>query len=244
MMRFVTKIEGMVSEEIKKRQEILSSALRNGVHRTAEVLQAELRSQVRRANLGEGLEKAWRLDKFPKRKSKTNLDPRAVVYSKSTILHRAFDESRNIRAARAQYLVIALPAAIHLGLGYSTKSRKGGTVPAGQRRKVSEIDAAAKKLRAVVVSAKHGKRGPRIAKAKPKGRNAPLEGRRIVIMKAKKGEGLTAVFYASDMKKGLPLFALRKTVAGRKLLDVSGAAQTARENIMREVNAAIAGRLS
>ena len=208
------------------------------------MLQAELRSQVRRANLGEGLEKAWRLEKFPKRRSKTNLDPAAVVYSKSTILHRAFDESRTIRAARVQYLVIALPAAIHLGLGYSRKSRKGGTVPAGALRKVSEIDAAAKKLRAVVVSAKHGKRGPRVAKVKPKGRNAPLEGRRIVIMKAKKGEGLTAVFYAPDQPKGLPLFALRRQVVGKKLLDIEGPAEAAKQAVKREVNAAIAGRLA
>ena len=243
-MRILAKVDKLISDEIRQRQEILASGLRDGIHRTGEVLQAELRSQVRRANLGEGLEKAWRLDKFPKRRSKTNLDPAAVVYSKSTILHRAFDESRNIRASRAQYLAIALPAAIHLGLGYSSKSRKGGTVPAGQRRKVSEIDVAAKKLRAVVVSAKHGKRAPRVAKAKPKGRNAPMQGRRIVIMKAKKGEGLTAVFYAPDMKKGLPLFALRKQVAGRKLLDIAGPAEAAKQAVKREVNAAIAGRLA
>ncbi len=166
------------------------------------------------------------------------------MYSKSTILHRAFDESRTIRAARVQYLVIALPAAIHLGLGYSTKSRKGGSVPAGQRRKLSEIDAAAKLLRAVVVSATQGKRGPRLAKAKPRGRNAPIEGRRIVIMKAKKGEGLTAVFYAPDSPKGLPLFALRRQVAGRKLLDIAGPAEAAKLAVKREVNAAIAGRLA
>jgi hypothetical protein len=243
-MRILAKADKLISDEIKQRQEILASGLRDGIHRTGEVLQAELRSQVRRANLGEGLEKAWRLDKFPKRRSKTNLDPAAVVYSKSTILHRAFDESRTIRAARVQYLVIALPAAIHLGLGYSRKSRKGGTVPAGALRKVSEIDVAAKKLRAVVVSAKHGKRGPRVAKAKPKGRNAPLEGRRIVIMKAKKGEGLTAVFYAPDQPKGLPLFALRRQVVGKKLLDIEGPAEAAKQAVKREVNAAIAGRLA
>ena len=243
-MRILAKADKLISDEIKQRQEILASGLRDGIHRTGEVLQSELRSQVRRANLGEGLEKAWRLDKFPKRRSKTNLDPAAVVYSKSTILHRAFDESRNIRASRAQYLAIALPAAIHLGLGYSSKSRKGSSVPAGQRRKVSEIDVAAKKLRAVVVSATQGKRGPRVAKAKPKGRNAPLQGRRIVIMKAKKGDGLTAVFYAPDMKKGLPLFALRRQVAGRKLLDIAGPAEAAKQAVKREVNAAIAGRLA
>lgn len=243
-MKILAKADKLISDEIKQRQEILAAGLRDGIHRTGEVLQAELRSQVRRANLGEGLEKAWRLDKFPKRRSKLNLDPAAVVYSKSTILHRAFDESRTIRAARVQYLVIALPAAIHLGLGYSRKSRKGGTVPAGALRKVSEIDVAAKKLRAVVVSAKHGKRGPRVAKAKQKGRNAPLEGRRIVIMKAKKGEGLTAVFYAPDQKKGLPLFALRRQVVGRKLLDIAGPAEAAKQAVKREVNAAIAGRLA
>jgi hypothetical protein len=243
-MRILVKANKLISDEIKQRQEILASGLRDGVHRTGEVLQAELRSQVRRANLGEGLEKAWRLEKFPKRRSKLNLDPAAVVYSKSTILHRAFDESRTIRASRKQYVVIALPAAIHLGLGYSRKSRKGGTVPAGALRKVSDIDEAAKKLRAVVVSATHGKRGPRVAKAKPKGRNAPIEGRRIVIMKAKKGEGLTAVFVAPDQKKPLPLFALRRQVVGRKLLDIAGPAQAAKQAVKREVNAAIAGRLA
>jgi hypothetical protein len=243
-MKILAKADKLISDEIKQRQEILAAGLRDGIHRTGEVLQAELRSQVRRANLGEGLEKAWRLDKYPKRRSKTNMDPAAVVYSKSTILHRAFEESRTIRAVRAEYLVIALPAAIHLGLGYSTKGRKGGTVPAGQRRKVSEIDVAAKKLRAVVVSAHNAKRGPRIAKAKPKGRNAPLVGRRIVIMKARKGDGLTAVFYAPDQKKPLPLFALRRQVAGRKLLDIAGPAEAAKQAVKREVNAAIAGRLA
>jgi hypothetical protein len=243
-VKILMKVQGMVSEEIKQRQEILASALRDGVHRTGEALQAELRGQVRRANLGEGLEKAWRLDKYPKRRSKLNMGPAAVVYSKSTILHRAFEESRLVRAVRAQYLVIALPAAIHLGLGYSKKSRKGGAVPAGQRRKVSDIEAAAKLLRAVVVSAHNAKRGPRVAKAKPKGRNAPLVGRRIVIMKARKGDGLTAVFYAPDQPKGLPLFALRKQIQGKKLLDISGPAEAARRAVKREVNAAIAGRLS
>jgi hypothetical protein len=243
-MKILVKAHKLISDEIKQRQEILADGLRDGIHRTGEVLQAELRAQVRRANLGEGLEKAWRLDKYPKRLSKLNLDPAAVVYSKSTILHRAFDENRTIRAGRKQYVVIALPAAIHLGLGYSRKSRKGGTVPAGALRKVSEIDVAAKKLRAVVVSAAHGKRGPRVANAKPKGRNAPIEGRRILIMKAKKGEGLTAVFVALDQKKPLPLFALRRQVVGRKLLDIAGPAAAAKQAVKREVNAAIAGRLS
>ena len=73
------KVERMVSEEIQRRQEILASGLRDGVHRTGEALQAELRGQVRRANLGEGLEKAWRLDKYPKRRSKLNMGPAAVV---------------------------------------------------------------------------------------------------------------------------------------------------------------------
>lgn len=242
-MRFITKMEGMISEEIAKRQEILASALRNGVHRAAETLQGELRRQVRAANLGEGLEKAWRLEKYPRRPSKTNLDPAGIVFSKSTVLHRAFDEGKIIRAQRTQWLVIALPAALHLGLGYTTSSRAGGSAKA-VRRKLSEIDAAAKKLRAVVVSATHGKRGPRKVKVKQRGRNAPIEGRRILIMKSKKGDGLTAVFVAPDQKKPLPLFALRKQVKGRKLLNIAGPAQAARDSIKREVNAAIAGRLA
>ena len=235
------KAERMISDEIKQRQEILASALRQGVYRAGEMLQAELRGQVRRANLGEGLEKAWRLDEYPKRRSRLNLGPAALVYSKSVRLHRAFDQASLVRAVRKQYLVIALPAAIHLGLGYSTKSRDGGK--SWRKAKYSEIDVAAKKLRAVVVSAYSGKRGPRMAKAKPRGRNAPIQGRRIVVMKAKKGEGLTAVFYAPDQPKGLPLFALRKQIQGKKLLDISGPAEAAHRAVKREVNAAIAGRL-
>jgi hypothetical protein len=241
-VKILMKVQGMVSEEIKRRQEILASSLRQGVYRAGEMLQAELRGQVRRANLGEGLEKAWRLDEYPKRRSRLNLGPAALVYSKSVRLHRAFDQASLIRAMRKQYLVIALPAAIHLGLGYSTKSRDGGK--SWRKAKYSEIEAAAKLLRAVVVSAHNAKRGPRMAKAKPKGRNAPLAGRRIVIMKARKGDGLTAVFYAPDQPKGLPLFALRKQIQGKKLLDISGPAEAARRAVKREVNAAVAGRLS
>jgi hypothetical protein len=52
------------------------------------------------------------------------------------------------------------------------------------------------------------------------------------------------VFYAPDQPNGLPLFALRKQIQGKKLLDISGPAEAARRAVKREVNAAIAGRLS
>jgi hypothetical protein len=242
-MRILAKADKLISDEIKQRQEILASGLRDGVYRAGEMLHAELRAQVRRANLGEGLEKAWRFEKYPRRASRTTLDPVSLIYSKATFLHRAFDEANTVRAKNKTYLLIALPAAIHLGLGYTSGTRLGGSSKA-VRRKLSSLHEAAKRLRAVVVSATQGKRGPRIAKPTPKGRNAPVKGNRIVIMKAKKGDGLTAVFYASDMKKGLPLFALRKQVAGRKLLDIAGPAEAARQAVKREVNAAIAGRLA
>ncbi len=233
------RVEGMISEEIKERGMFLAGTLRSAIDKSSTQLKDELRSQVRRAGLGERLEKAWQRAIYPKNAGKMTFGPAAVVYSKSTILHRAFNENRTISARRAEYLVIALPAAIHLGLGYSTISRNGTKVPAGQRRKVSEIDAAAKKLRAVVVSAHNTKRGPRMARAKPKGRNAPIEGRRIVIMKARKGDGLTAVFYEPKMARGLPLFALRKQVQGKKLLNIEPAFAAAQRNVLREVNMAL-----
>ena len=232
----------MVSKEINARREILSKGLQDGVSRAGDWLQDELRSQVRRANLGEGLERAWRQASYPKIRSKHTLGPAVVIYSKSIRLHRAFDQGPLIRASRKQYLVIALPIAIKMGLGYSTQSRDGGK--SWKKAKYSEIDEAAKKLRAEIVSAHNGKRGAAIPKAKRKGRNAPIEGRRIVIMKAKKGDGLVAVYYAPHLRRGHPLFALRKMVKVPKLLDIAGAAETARRMVKREVNAAIAGRLS
>jgi Flp pilus assembly protein TadB len=163
------RVEGVISDELKERGTFLASALRKAVDKSSTQLKEELRLQVRRAGLGERLEKAWQSTIYPKNSGKMTFGPAAVVYSKSTILHRAFNENRTISAGRAQYLVVALPAAIHLGLGYSTISRNGTKVPAGQRRKVSEIDAAAKKLRAVVVSAHNTKRGRVLPKLSQRG---------------------------------------------------------------------------
>jgi hypothetical protein len=58
-------------------------------------------------------------------------------------------------------------------------------------------------------------------------------------MKAKKGEGLTAVFYEPKMVRGLPLFALRKQIRGKKLLNIEPAFAAAKKNVLREVNMAL-----
>lgn len=239
-MKLLTKIEGDIAAMIRKEQSALAAALREGVHNAGKTLQENLRGQVRRAGLGQGLEKAWRLEKYPKRRSRTSLDPVALVYSKSTVLHRAFDEARSITPRRSGWLVIALPAALHLGLGYTTRSRKGGTVPAGQKRKLSDIEAAARLLKAEVVSAVPGRRVKlRMTKAR-NGGGKKIAGRRIVIMKSKKGVGLTAVFYENDRAKPLPLFALRRSMTNRKLLDIEGPAKAAARMVVQEVRVAMA----
>lgn len=239
-MKLLATIQGDIAAVIRKEQSALADALRLGVHRAGQTLQENLRGQVRRVGLGQGLEKAWRLEKYPKRRSRSSLDPVALVYSKSTVLHRAFDEARSITPRQSGWLVIALPAAINLGLGYSTRSRKGGPVPAGQRRKVSDIEAAARLLKAEVVSAMPGRRVKlRASKARSVG-GKKIAGRRIVIIKSKKGVGLTAVFYENDRAKPLPLFALRRSMTNRKLLDIEGPAKAAARMVVQEVRLAMA----
>lgn len=242
-MKLLAKIEGDIAAMIRKEQSALAAALRQGVHNAGKTLQENLRGQVRRAGLGQGLEKAWRLEKYPKQRSKKSLDPAALVFSKSVVLHRAFDEARTITPRRSGWLVMALPAAIHMGLGYGMRNRKGGVWRAGQLRKESSIQEAARRLKAKVVSATHGKR-IRIGGGKISAGDAKKYGeRRIVIMKSKKGDGLTAVFYETARAKPLPLFALRRASRNPKLLDIEGPAKAAARMVVQEVRVAMAGAM-
>jgi hypothetical protein len=143
-MRIVAAIAGDLRQIIEQQQDGVADAMRQGVVRASTRLQADLRSQVRAAGLGAGLEKAWRLQLYPT--GKRTIHPAGLVFSKSTVLHGVFAEGATIAAKGGRWLVIPMPAAEKMGLATTDTSRKGGAVPGGALRRASQYGEAMERL--------------------------------------------------------------------------------------------------
>jgi hypothetical protein len=94
-------LRAIVSDEYNK----VADAARLAIDDASTSLQEELRRQVLVAGLGMGLEKAWQRKLFPPG-NKRSLHPAALVYSKATKLHAAYDAGGIIRGKNGQYLAI------------------------------------------------------------------------------------------------------------------------------------------
>jgi len=201
--------------------------LRAATNRVGARLQEDLRGQVRAANLGTGLEKAWQQRTYPVRGK--SLRPAALVYSKSTILHDAYDAGSAVLPRRGRFLVIALPRAVELGYGYTAISRKGGRVPAGQQRKYSMLAKAARELKARIVSSKPGLKGKRKRRQGFR--------RYILLVPSKRNRAnLVALYFATEDSKGEPLFSLVRSTRVQKRLDIDAAARKAEADLHSEIS--------
>jgi hypothetical protein len=170
--------------------------VRAAVTLAAEGMRDELRDQVRAAGLGAGLEKAWRSEIYPKRRSRT-LRPAGLVYSKATVLHQAYAEGPTIVAGK-RFLVIALPEAIKRGFGYSADLPRGPRgIPGGAKRKYSQLGAAM----------------------------ASLGRANLRIVPAKRSGTFLVLYQASAKKKPVPLFILLRQTKVRRVLDIDGPAE-------------------
>lgn len=219
-------LRAVVAEEIPA----VADRLAGSVRATAESAQGKLRRQVDTAGLGVGLNKAWQLNSYPQ--GKRTLRPAALVYSKSAVLHEAFAEGATILPRRSKYLVVALQKAIDLGFGYSTISRKGGAVPGGQKRKVSNLDAAAESLNADVVSVMPGRNSAARKPGKPR---AEI---RLLPSKSRSG-ALLAVLFAPGAKTGTPLFLLLRVTRLPRLLDLETVREEAETELRSNVETAL-----
>ena len=103
-MRLVATISDNLKPLLDDQAEAISTALRDAIETASTSLLDELRGQVRAAGLGTGLEKAWRREVYPRSRKRT-FHPAALVYSKSTVLHDAFDLGPTITARRSRFLV-------------------------------------------------------------------------------------------------------------------------------------------
>ena len=214
-MRLVATISDNLQPLLDDQAEAISTALRAAIETASTSLLDELRGQVRAAGLGTGLEKAWRREVYPRSRKRT-FHPAALVYSKSTVLHDAFDLGPTITARRSRFLVIPTEAGRRLGLGTVPSSRKGGAVPGGQRRRYADLEPFADRLDAEVVSASRRGGGGRSRLS------GAQRGPRIVLVPAKAG-GLVALLYLRRDAKPVAIARLVPTVKLQKLLDIAGA---------------------
>lgn len=215
-MRVVSRVSGNLSAVLDADADEISARLRGAIEVASKGLQEELRGQVRAGGLGPGLEKAWQREVYPKARRRT-FRPAALVYSKSTILHEAFDVGPTITPRRNRFLVIPTEAGRRLGLGTVGSARGGGRVPASARRRYADLEPFADKIDAEIVSA--STRGGGKSRRRRSGR---AQGARIVLMRSRSG-GFVAVLYARPGAQAVAVATLRPMVKLRKVLDIAGA---------------------
>ena len=229
-MRVNATIAGSVEAILAAGADEISGALRHGIETASSGLLAELRAQVRSAGLGPKLEKAWQREVYPRSRKRT-FHPAALVYSKSTVLHDAFDRGPTIVGQASRFLVIPTEAGRRLGLGEVPSARKGGRVPAGGKRRYADLEPFADRIGAEITSASpHGRtrrtRGPAVRQA----------ARRIVLVPATGGR-LVALLHARANTRPVPIATLVPMVKLRKRLDIDGAAQRAEIALTRTLSA-------
>ena len=212
-MRVVASVSANMQAILDAGADEISTALRTAVERASLTLLEDLRGQVRAAGLGVGLEKAWQREVYPRSRRRT-FRPAALVYSKSTVLHDAFDVGPTITPRRGRFLVIPTEAGRRLGLGTVASSRKGGAIPGGARRRYADLAPFADRLDAEIVSASRGARGRR--------RGRREAGPRIVLVPSRAG-GLVALLYSRRDARPVAIARLLPMVALSKRLDIAGA---------------------
>lgn len=238
-MRIVGTIGGNLQAIINNQLDDLSRALVGAVGRASARLQEDLRKQTRAAGLGAGLANAWRRETYPKGRSRT-LRPAGLVYSRSTVLHDAFNRGPAILPRQSRYLVVPLPEAIRLKLDRTGIARKGGSVPAGQQRKYADLDAAAAQLGAVIVSARVGGHRARGDRGRFSGGDSrPDRPRIILVPSARRPGALVALYQKARDQKPVPLFLLLRATKLPRRLDIDSAAARAEDYLAAEVSAAV-----
>ena len=146
-MRLKAAIEGDLRQIIKGDIERVSAVSRRAADVSSFNLQTKLRAQVDGAGLGQGLSKAWRRELYPRSASKDTLGSAALVYSKATKLHAAFNEGGIIRSSRGW---LAIPTEEAVRLGFATQMVAG--LRGSREARKSDIEAAERrfgKLRAI-----------------------------------------------------------------------------------------------
>jgi len=220
---------GALAKAMAESKSAAAKRVTAATRRSAEDLQRALRDQVRVAGLGQGLEKAWRVEHWPKGE-KASLHPASLVYSKATALHRAFGQGATITARGGPWLVIPLPEAIARGWDRALVDRKGGALTgAAVPRRFAQTQLAARalgQLRFVEINS-----GKALLVADP-----PKAGRGRA--QHAKGTGRKDIAVPAG-EKGVPLFVLVRQTRLTKRLDFDSAAKAAGSQFNALLRAAV-----
>lgn len=220
-MRIVAAIRGDLGAYLKGEQDALAKRITEITNRESLRLRDELRAQVRAARLGPGLEKAWRHETYP-RSRRASLRPAGLVYSKSTVLHGAFDEGPVIHAGHS-FLVIPTREAAAMGFAETREARGSRAIPAGARRRYGRLGAAVARLGAKNIKFLPTKAGNVLVVYTPPKRGAKGPGGRNFTAGPERG------FQLRGGRGDVPLFVLVRQVRVRKVLDIDRAAKAAEQ---------------
>jgi hypothetical protein len=213
----------------------MSRALRGAVDRSSMALQEDLRAQTTGAGLGTKLANAWRREGYP-RGGRRTLRPAALVYSKATALHEAFDQAPVILPRRGSFLLIPSAEAERLGSTTSEISRKGGGIPGGAKRRVSSLEEAARKLGVPIVSAIPSRGAPK----RGGGGDGERKGFILLAPTKRNRSNLVALFFARRDARPVLLFTLVRQARVPKKLNIAAAAAKAESAFAANVAAALA----
>jgi hypothetical protein len=214
----------------------MSNALRGAVDRSSLALQEELRAQVTGAGLGAKLANAWRREAYP-RGGRRTLRPAALVYSKATALHEAFDQGAVVLPRGGSFLLLPSAEAERLGATTSDVSRKGGGIPGGAKRRVSSLEEASRKLGAPIVSAIPSRGAPKRGSG---GGGAERRGFILLAPTKRNRSNLVALYFASRDAQPVLLFTLVRQTRVPKRLNIAAAAAKAETAFAANVAAALA----
>lgn len=109
MTRLTLALQGDLRKVMAADRKFLERGVTNGVRLGTNALKETLRDQVRRAGFGRRLSLTWRAKTFPK--GKPSLGAAGLVFSKATVIIRAFSEGATIRARKGRFLAVPTPAA-------------------------------------------------------------------------------------------------------------------------------------
>jgi hypothetical protein len=128
-MRIHAAVAGDLEKFMKMELQAAGAGVLRGITETSIGARDRLRGQVSSAGLGPNLEKAWRSTVYGNR----TVDAAALVYSKASMIHSAFDEGAQILASgRRKWLAIPTPECRAL-FGYRTGGGLG--TRGGNRRR-------------------------------------------------------------------------------------------------------------
>lgn len=107
-LRLEMALQGSAEDWVARVEKATLEALGYATFRTARFVQDELRDDVRKAGLGDGIANAWRIEHYPKHR-KLSWNPGAFIWSNAAHIVEAHARGEPIRAGGGGLLAVPIP---------------------------------------------------------------------------------------------------------------------------------------